>query len=359
MRIIAHLDMDAFFAAVEERDKPRLRGLPIVVGSDPEEGRGRGIVATANYAAREYGIRSAMPIREAWRRSEAARREGKPAVAFLGGSYRRYVEVSKRIITMLAEVSPAVEQASVDEAYLDLSHLESFAVARDVCQKLKEWIHSAEGLTASIGIGPNKLIAKVASDFKKPDGLTVVYPKRVEGFLDPLSVRSIPGIGPKAEAALRAAGIVTVRDATALTEEALLDWFGVWGHSLYRKFRGLDDAPVCTAADDAKSVGEQETFRTDTLDGEFLSGRLRELAETVHRRFAADGFASYRTVVLPVRFAGFETKQRSHTLPQPAGDLVTLQFEALRLFLPFLGAGENPRRKKIRLLGIRAEKLIK
>lgn len=351
--------MDAFFAAVEEHDKPRLRGLPIVVGSDPEEGRGRGIVATANYAARAYGIRSAMPIGEAWRRSEAARREGKPAVAFLGGSHRRYAEVSQRIIAMLAEVSPAVEQASVDEAYLNLSHLESFAAAQDVCQKLKEQIHSAEGLTASIGIGPNKLIAKIASDFEKPDGLTVVYPERVEGFLDPLSVRSIPGIGPKAEATLRAAGIVTVRDATALTEEALLDWFGVWGHSLYRKFRGLDDAPVCTAADDAKSVGEQETFRTDTLNGEFLSGRLRKLAETVHRRFAADGFASYRTVVLTVRFVGFETKQRSHTLPQPAGDLVTLQFEALRLFLPFLGSTENPHRKKIRLLGIRAEKLIK
>lgn len=358
-RIIAHLDMDAFFAAVEERDKPRLKGLPIVVGADPEEGRGRGIVATANYAARKYGIRSAMPIGEAWRRSEAARRAGDLPVAFLSGSYRRYVEVSRRVIAILGATAPSVEQASVDEAYLDLSGLGSFDAAEVSVRKLKARILAEERLTCSVGIGPNKLVAKIASDFRKPDGLTIVYPEFVEKFLEPLPIRAIPGVGPKAEAKFAASKIRTVGDAKRLSEETLLDWFGVWGRSLHRKLRGDDHAPVSIEREDAKSVGEQETFRHDTLEAGFLSERLRELAAAVHRRFLADGFGAYRTVVLTVRFAGFETRQRSRTLPVPAKDVATLQFEALRLLVPFLSKEENPHHRPVRLLGVRIEKLSK
>src|SRR5262245_1815190 len=207
-RIVAHVDMDAFYAAVEERRNPDLRGRPIVVGADPKAGAGRGVVTTASYAARKYGIRSAMPISRAWRLAEAARRRGEPEAVFLRGDHAAYREVSGRIMAIAADGSDAFEEASIDEAYLDVSSLADFARAEAHARALKADIAAREGLTASVGIGPNKLVAKIASDFRKPDGLTIVEPAGVQGFLDPLPVRRLPGIGPKSEAILRARGIL-------------------------------------------------------------------------------------------------------------------------------------------------------
>jgi len=185
--IIGHLDLDAFFAAVEERDRPELRGQPLVVGADPEGGRGRGVVSTANYAARRYGIHSAMPISRAWKLSEAARRRGEPPVVFVPPRLSRYAEVSARVMAIVRRHVPLVEEAGIDEAYLDLSFAGNFAAAREICRTIKEQIKAEEHLTASIGVGPNKLIAKIASDFQKPDGLTVVTPEEAEAFLAGLS----------------------------------------------------------------------------------------------------------------------------------------------------------------------------
>ncbi len=358
MRIIGHLDMDAFFAAIEERDHPKLKGLPLVVGADPGGGKGRGVVSTANYPARAYGIHSAMPISRAWKLSEAARRRGQPAAVFVRVNYRRYAEVSERIMAILRRFAPVVEEAGIDEAYFDLSQAGSFAAAREICRQIKAEIRSRENLTASIGLGPNKLIAKIASDFQKPDGLTVVTPEQAEDFLAPLPVRKIPGIGPKTEKLLADLGVKTVQDLKKYSAVELEEMFGKWGPELYERLRGRHESPLVTAWE-PKSVGEQETFETDTLDLQFIFTRLWVMCREVWRRLTAEGFKTFRTVVLTVRFADFDTRSRSHTLAEPTESLRTLRFEAMKLFMPFLDRRENPKRKLIRLIGVRVEKLGK
>jgi len=212
MRIIAHIDMDAFYAAVEERYHPELRGRPVVVGADPKGGKGRGVVTAANYAARKYGIRSALPISRAWRLAEVARKRGEAEAVFVRGDRSLYREVSNRIMAIVAQGADAFEEASIDEAYLDLSALGQMERAEAHAMVLKTEVVAREGLTCSVGIGPNKLVAKIASDFKKPDGLTVVRPEAVQAFLDPLRIRVIPGVGPKTEAFLHGKGIRTVAE---------------------------------------------------------------------------------------------------------------------------------------------------
>ncbi|MFH0806376.1 MAG: DNA polymerase IV [Candidatus Brennerbacteria bacterium] len=356
MRIILHLDMDAFFAAVEERDEPRFKGRPIVVGADPRGGKGRGVVSTANYAARKYGIRSAMPISEAWRRAEEARKRGGPETVFLGGSFKKYGEVSERIMKLMRAKAKVVEQVSVDEAFADVSHLEDFKKAETFARALKEEIRKKERLTCSIGVGPNKLIAKIASDREKPDGLTVVKPEEVLGFLAELPIRVIPGIGPKTESALAKKGISTIARLREVPLEVLVSDFGKWGSALYEKARGEDDSPV-EEGGEVKSIGEQETFEEDTKDMNTLTARLKFLASEVHRRFTASDFTTFKTVVLTVRFSDFETKSRAHTLPKPERAKSAIEFETLKLLLPFMDRRENPRGKKIRLIGVRVEKL--
>jgi len=358
MRIIAHLDMDAFFAAIEERDHPELKGRPLVVGADPAGGLGRGVVSTANYPARAYGIHSAMPISTAWRLAEAARRRGRPATVFVRGSHRKYGAVSARIMAILHQYAPIVEEASIDEAYFDLSFTGSYDRAADLARQIKAVILAQESLTASIGIGPNKMVAKIASDFRKPDGMTLVTPAEAEDFLAPLAVRKIPGIGPKTEQSLARLGIRTVKDLKRFSPEELGEKFGKWGPSLYERLRGRHDSPLVTSWE-PKSVGEQETFAQDTRDLEVIFSRLWELCREVHRRFTAGGFRTYRTVVLTVRFADFETSSRSHTRVTPAASLRRLTCEAMKLLLPFLDRRENPRGKLIRLIGVRVEKLAR
>lgn len=365
--------MDAFFAAIEERDNPRFKGWPIVVGADPMEGHGRGVVSTANYKAREYGIRSAVPISKAWELSEKAKREGKSEAIFLNGHFEKYGEVSSRIMEIVRKYSDRVEQASVDEAYFDLSHLLAktnpktefldilklgFRKAEEICKEIKAEIKKREKLTASIGIGPNKLIAKIASDMQKPDGLTVITPDKAEEFLEPLSIRKIPGIGPKTEQVFNARGIRIVRDLKKHNLGEMEEMLGKWGEDLYYKIRGIDDSEILEEYE-AKSIGEQETFQNDTLDFNFVFKRMELLCQDVFRRFKESDFKSFRTVTITVRFSGFETKNRSHTLSKPVrrGGLKTLTIESTRLLMPFFDTRENPRKKLIRLVGVRVEKL--
>lgn len=358
MRIIAHIDMDAFYAAVEERYQPQLRGRPIVVGADPKGGRGRGVVTTANYAARRYGIRSAMPISQAWRRAEAARRKGEPEAVFVRGDRAFYREVSERIMAVVANGVDAFEEASIDEAYVDVSSLGDFERAEAHARALKREISEREGLTCSVGIGPNKLVAKIASDFQKPDGLTVVGPERVQDFLDPLPIRAIPGIGPKTEELLHGREIRTIAELRAVEPARLLEWFGKWGEDLHRKARGISESPVSNEWE-PKSVGEQETFERDTLDAAFILERAQALAVEVFHRLLAEGFRAFRTVTVTVRFADFVTTSRSRTSGVPRTRPEALTADALRLLLPFLDSRENPQRKRIRLIGVRVEKLLR
>jgi nucleotidyltransferase/DNA polymerase involved in DNA repair len=356
MDIIGHLDMDAFFAAMEELDHPEWRGVPLVVGADPQNGRGRGVVSTANYPARRYGIHSALPITRAWALAEAARRRGEPETIFITPNFPRYAEISRRIMALVRRHVPLVQKVGIDEAYLELSFCSSFPRAADLCRAIKAEIKAQEGLTASIGIGPNKLVAKIASDFHKPDGLTVVTAEEAEDFLAPLPIRKIPGVGPKTEQFLARQGIRRVADLKRFPPEDLERLLGKWGLALYEKARGRGSAILGTARE-PKSIGEQETFAEDTADLEFLFERLWAMCRGVLMSLPEEGFQTFRTVVVTVRFADFQTHTRAHTLPEPVSSLRTLQFEAMKLFMPFLDRRENPRRKLIRLLGVRLEKL--
>jgi DNA polymerase IV (DinB-like DNA polymerase) len=363
MRIIVHVDMDAFYAAVEERYNPALRGLPVVVGADPKKGTGRGVVTTANYVARRFGIHSALPISTAWRLAEGARRRGEPVTVFIRTNFRLYREVSARIMEILRHRAESFEEASVDEAYLDVSSWGNFEAAVEHMKALKVEIRQKEGLGCSVGIGPNKLVAKIASGHQKPDGLTLVTPDMVRGFLDPLPVRVIPGIGPKTEAFLRGRKVCTIKDLRKIPEGKLTEWFGKWGHGLFDKARGIDNTPVSNEWM-RKSVGEQETFEQDTRSFSFVMGQLHDITERVIAKLRENGFSGFRTLTLTVRFSDFETKNRSHSLKkgilldreEEALDL--LSQEALRLLLPFFDARENPRGKAIRLIGLRLENLF-
>ena len=359
MRIVAHVDMDAYYAAVEERYNPTLRGKPLVVGADPKDGHGRGVVTTANYLARRYGIRSATPISRAWRLAEAARRRGEPATTFITGNRKLYSEVSGRIMAILAAGADSFEEASIDEAYLDLSSRETFEAAAAHARALKAELAAREELTCSVGIGPNKLVAKIASDVQKPDGLTIVPPERVQDFLDPKSVRAIPGIGPKAEQELSARGIKVIRDLRAVEPADLTEWFGKWGESLFRKARGISDSPVSNEEWEAKTIGEQETFEHDTLEAGVILERARHLAHGVFERCCAHGFQAFRTVTITVRFSNFRTCTRSHTGAHAFSGEKALYTEVMRLLLPFLDHRENPKRRLIRLIGVRIEKLVR
>ena len=350
--------MDAFYASVEARDRPELRGRPLVVGADPKEGRGRGVVTAASYAARRYGIRSATPISRAWRLAEAARLRGEPETVFVRDNRARYREVSEGIMARLAARADAFEEASIDEAYLELTSLGSFDAATERARQIKREIVEGEGLTCSIGLGPNKLVAKIASDFQKPDGLTVVEPERVQDFLDPLPIRVIPGVGPKTERALHEHGARTVRDLRSLDAAELVAWFGRWGADLHAKARGVSDSPVSNEWE-PKSVGEQETFEVDSLDPVFIHERLRALAREVFTRVQGHGVRAFRTATLTVRFTNFRTCSRALTGPEPLTSEAALYARAVALLEPFLDERENPRGRKIRLIGLRAEKLVR
>lgn len=357
MRIIAHLDMDAFFASVEEREKPYLAGMPIVVGADPLGGRGRGVVSTANYAARKYGIHSAMPISRAWRLSQEAKRRGEPAVIFITPDFRKYNRASEHIISIIRKHSPEVEEAGIDEAYFDLSFTGSYKKAEAICRKVKEEIKTKEHLTASVGIGPNKLVAKIASDFKKPDGLTVVTEDEAGDFLAPLSLRKISGVGPKTAELFARKKVHTIADTRKLSREELMEMLGKWGSSLYEKIRGRDDAPL-EKPHEAKSIGEQETFLRDTKSTQDIIDRVETMSSRIWKDLTRRGFVGFRTIVLTVRFADFETVSRSHTLKVAATSPEQLQREVLQLLLPFFDKRSNPRGKLFRLVGVRVEKLI-
>jgi len=356
MRIIAHLDMDAFFAAVEERDTPRFQGLPIVVGSDPQDGRGRGVVSTANYKAREYGIHSAVPISKAWRLSEAARQQGKPPVVFVSVDMEKYRGVSARVMQILRRFAPTVEEAGIDEAFLDLTFTTSFEKAEDVGRDIKKAIVAEEKLTASLGLGPNKLIAKIASDCQKPDGLTIVREQDAQAFLAPLSVRKIPGIGPKSELAFAREGVRLISDLTRFSRHELQERLGKRGLDVYDRVRAQDETPVETAFE-TKSISEQETFARDSLESGFIAERLKLMSESLCYRLSAAGLTGFRTVTVTVRFADFKTCSRSHTVTGQAGSSAILEFEALKLLMPFLDSRENAQHKLIRLIGLRIEKL--
>lgn len=356
MAVIGHLDMDAFFASVEEREKPWLKGAPVVVGADPRGGEGRGIVATANYKAREYGIHSAMPISMAWNLSQQKRKKKDLPTAFITPRFGRYSVASQEVTNIVLKHVPKIQKTGSDEMYLELSHISSYEEAARLAQRLKQDIKEKTKLIASIGIGPNKMIAKMASDFQKPNGLTVVSERDVMTFIAPLPVRNVPGIGPKMEEKLARLQIKTVSDLQKISKEKMVKRFGKWGSSLYEKARGRGSV-VLSSCGPAKSIGVHRTFQKDTYNMHFVMEKLAQMSEEIVAGLQRKGFGGFRTTVLTVRFADFETKQRSISVKEPMQTAQELELRAIKLLLPFFEHTENPHDKAIRMVGLRVEKL--
>jgi DNA polymerase IV len=343
-RVIAHVDMDAFFASIEQLDDPKLRGRPVIVGADPKNGKGRGVVAAASYEARKFGIHSAQPISQAFRLC--------PNGAFVRPHFDRYVELSDGIMSVLETYTPLVEPASLDEAYLDLTGTER--LIGDVAstgQKIQKDIFNAVRLTASVGIGPNKLIAKMASDFRKPDGLVVIRAGDVREFLDPLPVQKLWGVGAKTAARLESFGIRNVSDVKRYAEKDLVRLLGSFGGWLVESSMGIDETPV-TPDREAKSISNETTFETDTGDRDLIRSVLLELAEKVGHRMRRHRLAG-KTMELKIRFEDFSTKTRRQTLSKPTDLTDSIFSSALSLMRPF----ESDRRK-IRLLGVGVSNLV-
>jgi DNA polymerase-4 len=335
---VLHLDLDAFFASVEQRDKPSLRGKPVVVGGVG----GRGVVATASYEARRYGVRSAMSTREARSRC--------PHAAFLTGRFHAYRATSQAVMDLLREVSPLVEPLSLDEAFVDLTPAglpdHDVATVSAFADDLRGRVTEVTGgLTASVGIGTSKFIAKVASDLDKPDGLVVVAPGTERDLLRPMHVTVIPGVGPATAERLRRAGIHTVADLELVSVDELVRLLGkAHGTGLYALARADDDRPV-VAEREAKSVSQEGTYDTDLTDRRLMEGLLTRQAGQVAERLRKSGLSG-RTVTIKVRLHDFTTLSRSTTLPSPTDSAATIARLARGLLTELDTSGG------VRLLGV-------
>jgi DNA polymerase IV (DinB-like DNA polymerase) len=357
LRIIGHLDMDAFFASVEERYTPAFKGKPIAVGAEPKNGAGRGVVSTANYKAREYGIHSALPISKAWQLSELAKQQGKPEVIFLPPDFELYEKSSKNVLGIINKFSDNVEQGSIDEFYFDLSKYKTFKKAEDICKRIKEEIKKQEKITCSIGLGANKLISKIAAGINKPDGFLAIEPENTESFLEPLAIRKIPGIGPKTAELLYGKNINIVKALKKLSIGDLRQMLNKWGEDLYHKIRGVDNSLIVEDRE-VKSIGEQVTFEQNSLGALFIGEEFEKLCLSVFKRFKENGFNRFKTLTITVRFSDFDTKTTSKTLAKSIDEngMGRFKTEGLKLLLPFLDKRKNPKLKLIRLLGIRIDK---
>lgn len=340
-RRILHCDMDCFYAAVHVRDDPSLAGKPVLIGGSPE---GRGVVAAASYEARRFGVHSAMPAARA--------RQLCPQAIFLRADFPRYRRESELIFAIYRDFTPVVQTVSLDEAYLDVTEQwPDHGSATELANEIRQRVRDERRLTVSVGVGPNRLVAKIASDFNKPDGLTVIPPHRVEEFLGPLPVRRLQGVGPATEESLAELGVSTVADLRALDLDTLMARFGRHGEGLFRFSRGIDLRPVQPHRV-RKSLGSENTFRKDLAQVEAMEAEVDRLAEEVAQGLARRDLTAW-TVTLKVRYGDFTTLTRALTLPAASRDPDVLAAAARHL----LRRTEAPQRP-VRLLGVTASKLV-
>jgi DNA polymerase-4 len=341
VRRILHVDMDAFYASVEQRDKPELRGLPVAVGGSPDA---RGVVAAASYEARAFGVRSAMPMARAVRLC--------PSLVIVRPDFGRYRAASQAVFAIFRGVTPLVEALSLDEAYLDVTeNVWGETLGQTVARRTKEEIKTATGLTASAGVAPNKFLAKIASGWKKPDGLTVIAPERVEQFLQKLPVDALWGVGPVTAQRLRDRGIERLVDVRTASMKVLQEAVGSHADWLRRLAEGIDDRPV-EPNQSAKSSGTENTFAEDLTDLAQIRNEIDDMAR--------DGAAWLerkmllcRTVTIKVRYSDFTTITRSHSSETPTRDADDIAARAIAL-LDRTEAGQRP----VRLLGVSVHNLI-
>ena len=341
MRRILHIDMDAFISAVERKRHPELVGKPVVVGGggDPTK---RGVVSTASYEARKFGIHSAMALRAAYKLC--------PHAIFLPVDYEEYSRVSEEVKAFLREFSPIMEDMGIDEAFLDISSIDrpSDEIAREIKKRIKD----ETGLTCSIGIAPNKLLAKIASDMEKPNGLTLITEDDIPSRIWPLSARKLWGVGPKTEAYLKEMGIQTVGELASLSLDQLTEEFGQsYGSYLYEASRGIDESPLITHWE-PKSISRETTFQRDVDHWQFIAKTLVELTKEVVLNMKEEGYQG-RTVTLKIRFNDFKTYTRAKTLSEYADSEEEIRKAA------FDCLGRLELKKKVRLIGVRIGNLKK
>jgi DNA polymerase-4 len=336
MRTIVHVDMDAFYASVEERDRPELKGKPLIVGGTG----GRGVVAAANYAVRRFGVRSAMPMREALRRC--------PEAICIRPRMARYQEVSAEVFEIFRFFTPLVEGLSLDEAFLDITASQLLRGSPEaIGNEIRRRIRAATQLTASVGIAPNKLLAKIASDLNKPDGLCRIGPENLHGVLDGLPIQKLFGVGQKSLPAVQAAGIYTFGDLQRAGEEVLWRAFGKHGKAMQALASGIDERPV-NADRQEKSISAEETFAADITDSAELKRQLTGLADRAAARLRSADLAAGR-VTVKIRRADFTTYTRQRGLEPPTQDTAAVCAMAHRLLLEWLNSQPNA---AVRLLGV-------
>jgi DNA polymerase-4 len=338
---IFHIDLDAFFVTVEQVLNPALRNKPVIVGGRPE---GRGVVASASYECRKFGVHAAMPLSRAKRLC--------PQAIFLTGNYRKYTEFSGKFMAILSDYSPCIEPGGLDEAYLDVTGCENFGSWRTLALKIKERINKETGLVASIGIASCKVVAKVASDLSKPDGLIEVLPDQEKIFLAPLAVRKLPGVGEKTGKALKAAGIETIGQLANMPQELFKGRYGKGMMWLREHARGIDNSAV-EMYGEAKSISRETTFEKDTMNTDFLKATLRYFAEKLGADLRESNKKA-RTVTLKLRYKDFETVNRSST-SREAMNLDDLIFQSgVSLLEKTLGKKFKP----VRLIGLEVSNLV-
>jgi DNA polymerase IV (DinB-like DNA polymerase) len=344
-RIIFHLDMDHFYTAIEEREHPEYKGKPVIVGADPKQGKGRGVVSTSNYEARKANVKSGMPISRAWKLC--------PEAIYLPPNFPLYIKVSNEIMTIARKYADKFEQWGIDEAFLDVTaKVKDYAEAEALAKQIKREISEKEQLTCSIGIGPNKLTAKIASDYQKPDGLTIVKEDEVERFLAPLPVRKLLWVGRKTEEKLKPLGIRTIGDLACYDPTVLTGIFGVMGTQMHLMARGIDRSEV-EPRTEVKSISHETTFEEDTADTAIVLQALDMLSEEVCKE-ALNQSLFFKTVTVKVRYENFETHTRSKTLlfmTNRQQDLKKTAKELIQLYLK--------RDRKIRLIGVRISSFVK
>jgi len=338
-RRIIHIDMDAFFAAVEEQRNPALAGKPVVIGGSGDPTK-RGVVSTANYEARKFGIHSAMPMMTAHKLC--------PQAIFLPVDYQAYVTASAAFKSTLLSITPIIEDIGIDEVYLDVSELKD--LPEIIASRIKTGIKEKTGLTCSIGIAANKLLAKIASDLQKPDGLTILTERDIESRLWPLPARKLYGIGPKTEAYLKTMGIETIGQLALLPLETLIEHFGnSYGQYLYDSSRGINDSPLITHWE-AKSISRETTFQKDIKDWQSIAKTLALLTREVVSDMQDSG-SKARTVTVKIRFSDFETKTRAKTLTDYTDSEEEMRKAA------FACLKRIDLKKRVRLIGVRASNL--
>ena len=336
-RVIAHVDMDCFFVAVERLKDPSLVGKPVVVGGDPA---GRGVISSASYEAREYGVHSAMPASQAKRLC--------PQAIFLKGSFEDYDHYSRQVRRILEEYTPLVEMASIDEAYLDLTGTERlFGPPEESAERIKEHIREETGLIASFGVASNKLVAKIASDYGKPDGMTIIAPGSEPEFLAPMDIRTLPGIGPSMEQRLRSLEINTAGDLAGYNIAKLAERLGdqALARGLHERATGQSDSPVVPERE-RKSISKEMTFREDVTDVDYLRAILHYLSDQVTLKLRTLGMRA-STITCKYRYPDFETHTRSQSL-EVSTDFGSVVYNTAE---PLLTASMDPTRG-IRLIGV-------